>query len=129
MKFWLLCLLIPLLLGCQQPEPPPTPLPDAQNTPFSDTQELLGVRLVLLNHLIQVEGITAVPLPPDWTPQQSHEDSNNRTYNFSSGDWQLDIDQPLTENLPYRYRVLVTGPDNFRYAADISADSIVSPAQ
>ncbi|MEZ4511772.1 MAG: hypothetical protein R3C62_07850 [Chloroflexota bacterium] len=128
MKTWLFYLLVLLLLfGCQQPQPTPTPDNPQASEAFTDTPELLQARFALLNHLVQAENITAVPTA--WEPQQSHEDDTTRTYTFRSGDWLLEIEQPLQENPTYHYRTLITGPDNFRYAADISANNVVSPAQ
>lgn len=132
--FWLLTL---LLLGCQQQpthnasshEAPDHDHSQTDPQPFADSDELLAVRLTLHNHLIHVENITAVPLADSWTPQQTYLDTQKRHYSFSSSDWQLQIELPLTADAPYRYRTLITGPDNFHYAADLSPNGLVYPAQ
>lgn len=97
--------------------------------PFDDSEPLRLGRLILVNHLINIEGITAVPLPNDWQPVNMSEDETQQTFLFASADWQLQMVQPKDGAGSILYFAELMGPDDFLYAAEIHREGLVYPAQ
>lgn len=136
MKGGFVCLIcIFLLLGaCVNDSDPATVAPEeTEESPtveaFEDTDSLTLGRFVLINHLLQVEGITAVPFVDQWQPDGTWASETEQTYLFNSEEWQLEMVQPLTDQGEILYHVLLTGPDDFRYAAEIHKEGLIYPAQ
>ncbi len=123
--------------GCQQAPTAPTtpettPLParagDEERPNFIDTEALQNGRSLLIAHLTEKENLD-VPAADTWQPDGTYTDGDWQVYRFTRDAWQLTMSSRQGEENPFMYRILVSGPGNFRYAADIYADGTVTPNQ